>query len=105
MDDDRISEPVVETRFLSFPEPPSNLPYYQMPWKPLRFTSTQLDEAWNSLKDFKLKLEVEKKLAACVQSNNFGASFTPKILFNIPEQVDGNLTKVRIMGKKPIQAY
>jgi hypothetical protein len=56
-----------------------------MPWKPLRFTNTQLDEAWNSLIDFKLKLEVEKKLAASAQSNNFGASFTPKTLFNIPE--------------------
>jgi hypothetical protein len=51
LEDDSISEVLVETRFFSFPELLSNKPYNQMSWKPPRFNMTKTYEARRSLRD------------------------------------------------------
>ena len=48
-DDESMSEPLVEPMFLTHQEHPSNVPSYQIPWKPNRFSRVLLDEAWSSL--------------------------------------------------------
>ena len=58
-----MSDPIVEGKYLNFPEPmpPSNVPYHQRSWKPPRFTNRELEESLSKIRGWKAQMELARQ--------------------------------------------